>query len=280
MPVSRINLDHLRPGLRVVAIDLDGTVVGEDLEVRPFTRRVFTALRAGGIRVIITTGRMFSTTLAYAHILQGEGPVVCYQGALIRDLITKRTLFHEPLDLDLALQVLDTLEAEDCVPNLYVDDTLFVLPDRTQPDLFRRVEQAGVRYCATADLRAQLTDCGPTKILVTGVPSTLDQIGHALQSRFPGRLYVRKSLPPFLEIAAGTVSKSHALEFLADRYGFTPGEVVAFGDGHNDVDLLDWAGLGVAPANAMPDVQSVADSVCGHVDQEGVARFLLGPSIL
>jgi Cof subfamily protein (haloacid dehalogenase superfamily) len=280
MSVSRINLDHLRSGLHVVAIDLDGTVVGEDLEVRPFTRQVFAALHAGGIRVIITTGRMFSTTLAYARILQGEGPVVCYQGALIRDLLTKRTLFHEPLDLDLSLLVLAALEAEDCVPNLYVDDTLFVLPDRPQPDLFRRVEQAGVRYRTTADLRSQLTDSGPTKILVTGAPSTLDQIGHALRSRFPGRLYVRKSLPPFLEIAAGSVSKSRALAFLADRYGFTPEEVVAFGDGHNDVDLLAWAGLGVAPANALPDVQAAADTVCGHVDQEGVARFLLGPCIL
>ena len=280
MSVSRIDLDHLRPGLRVVAIDLDGTVVGEDLEVRPFTRRVFAALRAGGVRVIIATGRMFSTTLAYAHVLQSEGPVVCYQGALIRDLDTGRTLFHEPLGLDLALQVLDALEAEDCVPNLYVDDTLFVLPNRPQPDLFRRVEQAGVHYRTTADLRAQLTDCGPTKILVTGEPSTLDLIGQALRSRFPGRLYVRKSLPPFLEIADGGVSKSRALAFLADRDGFTPEEVVAFGDGHNDVDLLAWAGLGVAPANALPDVQSAADSVCGPVDQEGVARFLLGPSTL
>jgi hydroxymethylpyrimidine pyrophosphatase-like HAD family hydrolase len=93
-------------------------------------------------------------------------------------------------------------------------------------------------------------------------------------ARFEGRLYISKSLPYFLEFASPDVTKAAGLDFLAEHLGFTPESTVACGDGENDIQLLEWAGYGIAVANADERVKNVADFVCPSVDDEGVAQVL------
>ena len=95
-----------------------------------------------------------------------------------------------------------------------------------------------------------------------------------LKQRFAARLHISKSLPYFLEFAHPDVSKGSGLAFVADRLGFRPEETVACGDGENDRELLDWAGFGVAVANAHEDVLMRADLVVPSVQDEGVADLL------
>ena len=102
----------------------------------------------------------------------------------------------------------------------------------------------------------------------------LDRLEARLTAHFDGRLYISKSLPHFLEFAAPGVTKAAGLEFLAERLGFARERTVAFGDGENDVELLDWAGYGVAVANAHDRVLAVADWVCPGPEDEGVAQVL------
>jgi hydroxymethylpyrimidine pyrophosphatase-like HAD family hydrolase len=97
-----------------------------------------------------------------------------------------------------------------------------------------------------------------------------------MKARFEGRLYISKSLPYFLEFANPEVTKASGLAFLAAHLGFSQERTVAFGDGENDVELLDWAGYGVAVANAHERVLAVADFVCPPVDEEGVAQVIEG----
>jgi hypothetical protein len=95
-----------------------------------------------------------------------------------------------------------------------------------------------------------------------------------MKERFDGRLYISKSLPFFLEFASPEVTKASGLDFLAEHLGFTRDRTVAFGDGENDVELLEWAGFGVAVANAHPRVLAVADWVCPSAVEEGVAQVI------
>jgi hydroxymethylpyrimidine pyrophosphatase-like HAD family hydrolase len=95
-----------------------------------------------------------------------------------------------------------------------------------------------------------------------------------MKARFDGRLYISKSLPFFLEFASPEVTKGSGLGFLAEHLGFTRERTVAFGDGENDVELLEWAGFGVAVANAHPRVLAVADWVCPSAAAEGVAQVV------
>jgi hydroxymethylpyrimidine pyrophosphatase-like HAD family hydrolase len=114
----------------------------------------------------------------------------------------------------------------------------------------------------------------PTKLVLVGDPAALDAVELRAKEAFHGRLYISKSLPYFLEFAAAGVTKGAGLEFLARRMGFTPAETVAFGDGENDVELVEWAGYGVAVENASLRVKAVADWVCPSAEHEGVAAVL------
>jgi hydroxymethylpyrimidine pyrophosphatase-like HAD family hydrolase len=95
-----------------------------------------------------------------------------------------------------------------------------------------------------------------------------------MKAQFDGRLYIAKSLPHFLEFASPDVTKGAGMAFLAEHLGFTPEQTVAFGDGENDVELLEWAGYAVAVANAHDRVKALADFVCPSVQEEGVAQVI------
>jgi HAD superfamily hydrolase (TIGR01484 family) len=106
------------------------------------------------------------------------------------------------------------------------------------------------------------------------VPEELDRLGAALRARFEGRLFIAKSLPFFLELAHPDVSKGSGLQFVSDRLGFTRQGTVAFGDGENDIELVDWAGFAVAVGNAHPAVKDRANLVCPSAEEEGVAQVI------
>ena len=110
--------------------------------------------------------------------------------------------------------------------------------------------------------------------MCVGVPAELDEVEVRLKQRFAGRLHISKSLPYFLELAAAGITKGSGLDFLAERLGFTREETIAFGDGETDVELVDWAGYGIAVANAHPRVRAVASWVCPSAVDEGVAQVL------
>jgi hypothetical protein len=95
-----------------------------------------------------------------------------------------------------------------------------------------------------------------------------------MRERFDGRLWVTKSLPKFLEFATLGVSKGSGLEFLAERLRFSRERTIAFGDGENDVELVEWAGYGIAVANAHERVKGAADWICPAAAEEGVAQVL------
>jgi Cof subfamily protein (haloacid dehalogenase superfamily) len=117
-------------------------------------------------------------------------------------------------------------------------------------------------------------DRPPTKLVVIDDPKVLDDLEARMKAHFDRRLYISKSLPYFLEFASPNVTKAAGLDFLSEKLGFAADRTVAFGDGENDVELLEWAGYAVAVANAHDRVKAVANLVCPRVDDEGVAQVL------
>ena len=235
------------------------------------TRAAIAAARAAGIHVVIVTGRMFRSVRPYALEAGLDDPVVCYQGAVVAEPVSGRWLRHVPIPLEVAREAIAALNEEGFGLNCYVDDNLYVA--EVTPEARRYADFQHLELHAVGDLLEWL-DEPPTKLVVIEDPKVLDELKRRMLARFEGRLYISKSLPYFLEFASPDVTKAAGLDFLAEHLGFTREGTVAFGDGENDIELLGWAGYGVAVANADERVKEVAALVCPSVDDEGVAQVL------
>jgi Cof subfamily protein (haloacid dehalogenase superfamily) len=239
--------------------------------LHPRTRRALERTHATGIHVLLVTGRMFQAARPYALEAGLDDPLVCYQGAVVADPRSGKWLRHEPIPLELAREAIAALDEEGFALNCYVDDELYVAeitPGARQYADFQHLELHPV-----GDLLAWLDD-PPTKLVVIDDPEVLDGLKQRMIARFDGRLYISKSLPYFLEFASPDVTKAAGLDFLAEHLAFARDRTVAFGDGENDVELVEWAGYGVAVDNAHERVKEVADLVCPPVTEEGVAQVL------
>jgi Cof subfamily protein (haloacid dehalogenase superfamily) len=214
---------------------------------------------------------MFQSVRGYALEAGIEDPVVCYQGAVVAEPVSGRWLRHVPIPLELARETIAAVNDEGFGLNCYVDDELYVA--EITPEARRYADFQHLELHPVGDLLEWL-DRPPTKLVVIGDPDALDGLKQKVLEQFAGRLYIAKSLPYFLEFASPDVTKAAGLAFLAEQNGFTRERTVAFGDGENDIELVDWAGYGVAVENAHDLVKEVADFICPSVDEEGVAQVL------
>ena len=228
-------------------------------------------MRDAGAHVIVVTGRMFRAVRPYLEEAGLDDPVICYQGAVVADPASGAFLRHVPIPRERALEAMDAVIAAGFHLNCYLDDDLYVA--EVTPEARAYADFQHIEIHAVGDLRDWLA-ADPTKLVAVGDPAALDELEAVLKPRFAGRLFVSKSLPYFLEFAHPDVSKGAGLEFVAERLGFGPEETVACGDGENDRELLDWAGFGVAVANAHEDILARADLVVPAVQEEGVAALL------
>jgi Cof subfamily protein (haloacid dehalogenase superfamily) len=236
--------------------------------LRPRTRDAIGRVRATGTHVIVVTGRMFQAVLPYLREAGLEDPVICYQGALVADPVTGEFLRHVPIPLPAARETMAAVIDAGFHLNCYVDDELYVAEETPEAHAYADLNKVAMHV--VGDLRTWLQE-EPTKLVAVGDPGALDELEAVLKPRFLGTLFVSKSLPHFLEFAHPDVSKGSGLAFVAQRLGLGAGETVACGDGENDRELLDWAGFGVAVANAHEDILARADLVVPSVDQEGIA---------
>jgi Cof subfamily protein (haloacid dehalogenase superfamily) len=246
-----------RPDL--VASDLDGTLLPPSLEFLPETAAGVARLRAAGVPFVVCTGRMFkSARRVIARLGLTTGPIVCYQGALVADLATGEWSRHLPIPAHLAAEVVLVMRELGRHVNVYVGDELYVEQD---DDWARRyAEYAEVGMNVVSDLTAVVTT-PPTKIVVSTDSDDVTSLLPELQARWDGRLYVTRSLPHFIEISDHKATKSAALAYLCARLPAARERTVACGDGWNDVDMMRWAGLGVAVAEASDDVRAAAGLV-------------------
>ena len=244
----------------LVASDLDGTLLTPDLEITPGLTDAIRGLRGAGVAFVICTGRMFRSARIIATRLGFEdGPIVCYQGALVADLATGQQFLHTRIEPSVAEDVVLRLRELGRHLNAYIDDQLFIEHMDEWARSYAEYAEVGIEL--VDDLAAEVRVHPPTKFVVLSDPADVDELLPGLQERWRDRLYVVRSQASYIEITDPRVSKSGALQWLCDRWGFRRSATVTCGDGHNDVDMLSWAGMGVAVAEAAPEVRRAADVV-------------------
>lgn len=263
--------------IRLIAIDIDDTLVNDQLDIVPANAAAIREAVAAGVYVTLATGRMFASMERYAREL-GLDPatnLISYNGALVRNLRGEDFL-HRPVPKSLVIELAKLAREVNGTLNVYVNDRLYVEKINDAVELYTQI--AGVQANPVHDLVAFAHDLpddgGSTKALMIFDEIEAEQWEKRLQQMYKGQLEVVRSKPYFLELMAPGVSKGEALRQLAASLGIEREQVMAIGDSYNDISMLKYAGLGVAVENAPDIVRKVADASVGSNNAGGVAEAL------
>ncbi len=263
--------------IRLIALDIDGTLVGDDLIIGPDTRRAVRAALARGVNISIVTGRMVSSAMRFALELGLSAPVVGYQGGLIRAMPEPgsarigRLLLHRPLGPVAARAVVEWTRDQGLDPHINHLERFILRADDPRAEDYSAF--MGARAELVEDLAASIVH-PVTKVLAVGVPPLPVEIAPIARARFKGVADVTISHPKFLEFVAPGVSKGHAVRWLARHFGVPLGATLAIGDQWNDLEMLAAVGHGAAMPSAPAAVQAVARYIAPPVSEEGVASMI------
>jgi Cof subfamily protein (haloacid dehalogenase superfamily) len=264
----------LPPGLDAARLgacflDLDGTILREARPV-PGAIEAIAALEAAGVRCVIATGRMLTSTRRVAGELGITGPVVCYQGAMVGDT-NGEILRHHPLEETTARDLLAAVLGHGFEPIAFIDERVYVTRDSETALAYSR--SAGVPYHVVGDIVHWLP-APVTKLVTIGTPAEMDALRDELLPAFGERAFIAKSLPHYLEMAAPGTSKATGCAMVCGLLGIDERATVAFGDGENDLEMLDWAGYSVAVGGGFERLLANADWVCPPLADDGVPATL------
>ncbi len=259
--------------IHLVAIDVDGTLLNSANEISDTTASVLRqARREDGVHIVLATARPPRSVMPFYKLLDLDAPMINYNGALVFDPPSNRVLLHVPVGPKLARQVVDS--AREKFPGVLVSAEVL---DRWYTD---RLDHAYVTQTGRVfrpDLVAPIDEWlnePITKLLLLGPPAEMDALGVSLAREFRHKVIVMQTEGELLQIMHPTVSKAQALKTVAGELGVSRHQVMAIGDNANDVDMLRWAGLGVAMANAAPAALEAADAITEHQDADGVAKAI------
>jgi Cof subfamily protein (haloacid dehalogenase superfamily) len=262
--------------IRLVAMDLDGTLVVGGHHIPPPNAEAIAEARAHGVHIVLATGRMHHSAADFAEQLGlGDAPVISYNGAMVRRAQSGETILHDPVPPPAVAEILAYCIENRASIHYYVDDVMYVL----KVDHWARSYQArtGSVPVPVGDVR-RLPGNPPTKILIIDTPERAERYLAEARERFAGRVYVTRSLPEYIEFLSLTASKGRALRAVAEYLGVAIEETLGLGDMINDQPLIEAAGIGVAMHHAPEPVRQAADFVTGPGDAgvaEAIREFVL-----
>lgn len=256
---------------KLVVMDVDGTLVDRERRISARNAKALVAARQRGIRLTLASGRSFESITPFAQAVGVDAPLILYNGCRLQDFSSKRILEDHRLPLVQAQRALKLLPRFDLHVNLYIYDRVFI---REVTEAARAsMQKDNVTAEPVGDLLAFLKE-DPTKLLLIGEPVELERFRRKYLEDLASPPELVSSEPDYLEILPAGVSKGQALISLCSRLDILPQEVVAFGDGLNDLEMLKWSGLGVAMANAHPELKAAAGYVTAGNEEDGVAKAI------
>ena len=257
--------------IRIIAMDLDGTLVKGERGITLRVRRAIDDVRAAGIEITIATGRMFRSARRFAADLKVTLPIICYQGSLVRDPVTGVTHQHEVLPSAPAQAAVEFARERGLHVNAYIDDELYMEADTPEGRFY--AASSNVPIIFVDDLAAAVT-AGSTKLVfVMDEDRVLDAIA-AMDGRFGPAVQATRSHPRFAEIVRRDVNKGRALARVAAVANVPIERTMGIGDNLNDLDLVRAAGIGVAMGDGDPRVVAAADWITGSYEDDGVAQAI------
>lgn len=259
----------------LIALDLDGTLLSADESISPANRTAIDRALKAGIRVVLVTGRGVDTPIRISRDLGLNLPVICCHGALTKDFGAEKTLAHIPVKLEYAIPMVRFAEANNLDVALYNEEFFY---RRSGSHIFMQ-DMTGPAW-REVDTLLSVLGSAPTFIRFMGMES-VDAMKRAFGDLPLGFRF--ETWFDFVECAVlnRDASKKTALSRLCADFQVSSERVLAIGDSYNDVPMLQWSGIGVAMANALPEVRQAVQYVTASNERDGVAlaieRFCFEP---
>ena len=257
--------------IHLIVTDLDGTLLTPDHQLLPFTIATLRAVAASGRQLVIASGRPWRDVSHFRNELQLPMMLITSNGARVHDQ-SGHLLFRHDLPPALVSELLALKTPPEFHLNLYVDDEWLVVDD--YPELLDFYTASGFGYRRMT--REQLPRSGVSKLFWVGPPAQLNQWQQQLELHFGNSIHAVFSNRDCLEVMAAGVSKGEALQVVLDSHGLEASQVMAFGDGLNDLEMLRAAGHPRLMANADPRLvaQLATAEQIGHCRDQAVATYL------
>ncbi len=256
---------------RLLAIDLDGTLLTPQKEITPRTHHLLCQIAQAGIAIVIATGQTSQVLRAVCADLPLTAPQIIENGALVIDLVRNAILHEQLIPDEYILPALVALRSFGLYRVYHTHERVYA--DKDTPRV-RTWYRPPVPPVIEVEDVANIYPQRCIKVAGIGAADTLRDKRRELEHIFAGKLYVTQSSFDIVECLHPNVSKGHALSLIAADLGIAPGEIIAIGDNHNDIGMLRFAGLGVAMGNAHDEVKAEANHVTGRNTEEGVAMLI------
>lgn len=261
---------------RAIALDLDGTLTNHDKVVTPRTRQALLKAQEQGAIIILASGRPTYGIVPVAECLELEkrgGYILSYNGGNIVNAKTGEKLFSQFLpDAVIPILYKYAKEKNHALLGYAGNEIITEMPDDQYVKEESRINKMNIRK---VDNLLDALEPHPTKLLMTGDPTDMIKAEEELVEILGEKMDIFRSAPFFLELVPKGIDKAQSLLRLLAKINLTPADLMAFGDGYNDLSMLKLAGVGVAMANATPEVRADADYVTLSNEEDGVAEALL-----
>jgi Cof subfamily protein (haloacid dehalogenase superfamily) len=265
--------------IRLIALDLDQTVVGMDLIVSARVQAVVSQVKALGTAITIATGRDAKLAARFTGELGITAPIICAQGGCIYDHLQNEVLHDVRLKAVLLPRMLEAAEHYGWNIHFEVFDQIYLPAQSNHPPVLFELMRYS-RWVRVGNLLQDMPE-PPHKVIVTlARPEDRARIIREMKEAFRGELTIVASHPHLVEGLPEGVDKGHGLAWLADHLRIKQSEVMAIGDSDADVPMIQWAGVGVAMGNSSAAAKAAADWVAPTLEEDGAAaameRFCLG----
>ncbi|MBC1969947.1 Cof-type HAD-IIB family hydrolase [Listeria marthii] len=270
---------------QAIILDIDGTLLNDDKKISTETKKALITAQQNGVKLILASGRPTTGMHLYAEQLEMEkyhGLLVSYNGAKVVDCQTKEELFNQALTVAEGKAVLEHMKNFEVKVMIDKDDYMYVndvfdcyVPYKGEEINIIQYESRGGNFklCEKDDLAAFL-DYRISKILTAGDPSYMQGNYQAMMAPFKDSLNCVFTADFYFEFTAQGIDKAKALDTVLTPMGISPENIIAFGDGHNDITMVEYAGTGIAMSNAVPELKAAASSITLSNNEDGIAHVL------
>ncbi|MBF2683574.1 HAD family phosphatase [Listeria welshimeri] len=270
---------------QAIILDIDGTLLNDDKKISPETKKALITAQQNGVKLILASGRPTTGMHLYAEQLEMKkyhGLLVSYNGAKVVDCQTKEELFNQTLTIAEGKAVLEHMKQFEVKVMIDKDDYMYVnnvydcyIPYKDEEINIIQYESRGGNFklCEKEDLAAFL-DYRINKILTAGDPDYMQKNYQAMMAPFKNTLNCVFTADFYFEFTAKNIDKAKALDTILTPMGIHAENIIAFGDGHNDITMVKYAGTGIAMDNAVPELKAVANSITLSNNKDGIAHVL------